>query len=104
MPLGSTANKHGRVIGDNVTGGDTRFPGVLGTTALSVLGTNVARIGLTEGQARARGEDVLTALVPGHDRAHYYPTSSRIVVKLIARRADERLLGAQVDDSVTTDD
>ncbi|HET7770829.1 MAG TPA: FAD-dependent oxidoreductase [Chloroflexota bacterium] len=96
VPLGSTANKHGRVIGDNVTGGDTRFPGVAGTTALTVLGTDVARTGVTEAQARARGQDVLTALVPGHDRAHYYPTSSRIVVKLVARRTDGRLLGAQV--------
>lgn len=29
VPLGSTANKHGRVIGDNVTGGDATFRGIV---------------------------------------------------------------------------
>jgi NADPH-dependent 2,4-dienoyl-CoA reductase/sulfur reductase-like enzyme/rhodanese-related sulfurtransferase len=96
IPLGSTANKHGRVIGDNVTGGDTRFPGVAGTTVFQVLETNVGRTGLTERQAREQGFDVLTALVPGQDRAHYYPTAARLVVKLVARRDDGRVLGAQI--------
>ncbi|NQU12076.1 FAD-dependent oxidoreductase, partial [bacterium] len=62
IPLGSTANKHGRVIGDNVTGGHTAFRGVVGTTVFKVLDYNIARTGLTEKQARALGEDVLTAL------------------------------------------
>jgi NADPH-dependent 2,4-dienoyl-CoA reductase/sulfur reductase-like enzyme/rhodanese-related sulfurtransferase len=96
VPLGSTANKHGRVIGDNVTGGNASFPGVAGTTVFQVLDFNVARTGLTERQARELGYDVLTALVPGHDRAHYYPTAARLVLKLVTDRETGRLLGAQV--------
>lgn len=96
VPLGSTANKHGHVIGDNVTGGNSTFPGVLGTTVFKVLDFNLARTGLTEKQARGLGRDVLTALVPGPDRAHYYPTAANLLVKLVAEASTGRLLGAQV--------
>lgn len=95
VPLGSTANKHGHVIGDNVTGGQSTFPGILGTTVFKVLDYNLARTGLTETQARRLGYNVLTALVPGPDRAHYYPTSATLLVKLVADAANGRLLGAQ---------
>ena len=40
VPLGSTANKHGRVIGTNVTGGDDTFPGILGTGIVKVFDDN----------------------------------------------------------------
>jgi NADPH-dependent 2,4-dienoyl-CoA reductase/sulfur reductase-like enzyme/rhodanese-related sulfurtransferase len=96
IPLGSTANKHGRVIGDNVTGGNTAFRGVTGTTVFKIFDYNLARTGLTEKQARALGESVVTALVPGPDRAHYYPTHAALLVKLVARAADGKLLGAQI--------
>jgi len=95
VPLGSTANKHGRVIGDNVTGGHSTFPGIVGTTVFKVLDYNVGRTGLTETQARKLGHNVLTALVPGPDRAHYYPTAAPLLLKLVADAANGRLLGAQ---------
>ena len=95
VPLGSTANKHGHVIGDNVTGGRSTFPGILGTTVFKMLDYNLARTGLTETQARRLGYNVLTALVPGPDRAHYYPTAATLLVKLVADAANGRLLGAQ---------
>jgi len=94
-PLGSTANKHGHVIGDNVTGGSSRFPGVMGTTVFKVLDYNLARTGLTEAEARKSGYKVITALVPGPDRAHYYPTAATLLVKLVADATTGKLLGAQ---------
>ncbi len=96
VPLGSTANKHGHVIGDNVTGGRSTFPGIVGTTVFKVLDYNLARTGLTERQARQLGYDVLTSLVPGPDRAHYYPTAAPLLVKLVADAVTGRMLGAQV--------
>jgi NADPH-dependent 2,4-dienoyl-CoA reductase/sulfur reductase-like enzyme/rhodanese-related sulfurtransferase len=96
VPLGSTANKHGHVIGDNVTGGHSTFPGIVGTTVFKVLDYNLARTGLTEKQARQLGHNVITALVPGPDRAHYYPTAKTVLVKLVADAGNGRLLGAQV--------
>ncbi len=96
IPLGSTANKHGRVIGDNVTGGKSTFPGVIGTTIFKVFDLNVARTGLTEKQAKELGYDVITALCPGPDRAHFMPGQKPIRIKLIADAKTGKLLGAQM--------
>ncbi len=96
IPLGSTANKHGRVIGDNVTGGKSTFPGVIGTTIFKLFDLNVARTGLTEKQAKELGYDVITALCPGPDRAHFMPGQKPIRIKLIADAKTGKLLGAQM--------
>ena len=95
-PLGSTANRQGRVVGLNVTGGNEVFPGVLGTLIFKTFDMNVARTGLNEREARNLGFDVETAITPGPDRAHYYPTAKLIAVKLIAERSTGKLMGAQV--------
>jgi len=95
VPLGSTANKHGRVIGTNVTGGRETFPGVAGTAAIKVFDFNVARTGLSETQAREAGYEVVTSLVPNYDHATYYPGYKEITVKLIAEKKTGRLLGGQ---------
>jgi len=94
IPLGSTANKHGRVIGDNVTGARSTFPGVLGTTIFKVFDFTVARTGLTEAEAKQLGYNVITAVSPSPDRFHLYPGQKPIRVKIIADKSG-KLLGAQ---------
>jgi len=96
VPLGSTANKHGRVIGDNVTGGSTEFPGVTSTTAFKVLDYNIGTTGLNSEKAEELGYDVVTSVAPRSEHANYYPTSKSVTIKLIADRETSRLLGAQV--------
>jgi NADPH-dependent 2,4-dienoyl-CoA reductase/sulfur reductase-like enzyme/rhodanese-related sulfurtransferase len=94
-PLGSTANKHGRVIGDNVTGGNSTFPGVLGTAIFKAFDINVGRVGLTEKDCAKLGIPYLAAVTPGPDRAHYYPTARPLVLKIVSSADDGRLLGLQ---------
>ncbi len=94
-PMGSTANKHGRVIGDNLLGGDEKFRGVLGTVVVKVLDMNVGKTGLSERDAKRLGYDYVTAMVGGHDRPHYMPGAKIITVKLIAEANTGRILGAQ---------
>jgi NADPH-dependent 2,4-dienoyl-CoA reductase/sulfur reductase-like enzyme/rhodanese-related sulfurtransferase len=96
VPLGSTANKHGRVIGTNVTGGDEGFPGIVGTGIAKVFDYNVGHVGLSQSQAQAAGYEVITSLVPGYEHATYYPRGKEILVKLVAEKANGRLLGGQV--------
>ncbi len=96
VPMGSTANKHGRVIGDNVAGRSSTFPGITGTAVCKVFDYNVGRTGLGEEQARQLGYDVVTALVPSSDCAHYYPDNKLLLVKIIADRKTGKLLGGQV--------
>lgn len=95
-PMGSTANKHGRTIGTNVTGGRDRFPGVLGTIMLKAFDYNVGRVGLSENEAREAGFEVVTALVPARDHAGYYPGAEEILVKLVADANTHVILGGQI--------
>jgi len=95
VPLGSTANKHGRIIGTNATGGSETFPGIVGTAVAKVFDYNVARTGLSETQAREAGFDIVTSLVPTFEHATYYPGAREITIKLVADKVDGRLLGGQ---------
>lgn len=94
-PMGSTANKHGRVIGDNVTGANTRFEGVLGTVVFKAFELNVGKVGLSENDCKKHGIPCITALVPGPDCAHYYPTSKPVIMKMVVHAENGRLLGVQ---------
>ncbi len=96
VPMGSTANKHGRVIGSNVTGGKDTFPGVVGTGVVKVFDLNVGRTGLNEAQAKEAGYEIVTSLVPSEEHATYYPGAKDILVKLVAEKVSGRLLGGQV--------
>jgi NADPH-dependent 2,4-dienoyl-CoA reductase/sulfur reductase-like enzyme len=96
IALGTHANKQGRVVGINATGGDVRFPGVIGTAITKVCAVEIGRTGLTMREAAHNGFDALEATIESSTRAHYYPGASPITVKLVVARADGRILGAQV--------
>ena len=95
-PLGSTANKQGRVIGDNIAGLETKFPGVYGTAAFRVLDWNCGTTGLTEKKARELGYDVVTTIAPRYDYSSYIPGAEYVIIKLIADRESCKVLGCQV--------
>ena len=95
-PLGSTANKHGRVIADNIMGMQTKFPGVAGTAVFKVLDWNCGTTGLTEKKATSLGYDVVTAITPRYEYSSYIPGAKYIIIKLIADRATCKVLGCQV--------
>lgn len=95
LPLGSAANKEGRLAANNALGHAERYPGVVGATAVKVFDWNLARAGLSETQARDRGLPVVTATVGAPDRPHYYPGGKLVLLKLIADRSNRRLLGIQ---------
>ena len=96
IPLGSTANKHGRVIGDNVTGGSEKFDGVLGTTVFKILDYTVGCTGLTERFAKELGYNVVTCIAPGPDMPHYYPGNAMVMTKLVVNKDNGKILGAQI--------
>ncbi len=95
VPMGSTANRHGRVIGTNITGGREKFSGVVSTACVKVFDFNVGRVGLGEKQARDSGFDVVTGTIPGLDKPAYYPGAKEIIIKLIANKKTGRILGGQ---------
>ena len=95
VPMGSTANKQGRVAAINICGGDDQFPGVVGSTVCRVFDFCVARTGLTEAAARQHGYETTTVLVPDTDQPHYMPTAKLLIIKLVVDSRTRKLLGAQ---------
>jgi NADPH-dependent 2,4-dienoyl-CoA reductase/sulfur reductase-like enzyme len=96
IALGTHANKEGRVVGVNATGGSLMFPGVIGTAVTKLCDYEIGRTGLSEREAAAAGFVSVSAKIEATSRAGYYPGSSAITVKLIADAHSGRLLGAQV--------
>ena len=95
VALGSIANKHGRVIGENICGANVKFRGILGTVVVRLLELNVGKTGLTEKEAKAAGYEIVTTMTTGNDRAHYMPESKLLTIKLIADAHSRKVLGIQ---------
>jgi NADPH-dependent 2,4-dienoyl-CoA reductase/sulfur reductase-like enzyme len=96
VPLGTHANKQGRVAGINLGGGYATFPGVVGTAVTKVCDLEIGRTGLSTKEAEAAGFAVVTAKVDSTNRAGYFPGAVAMTVKLIAEQKTGRLLGAQI--------
>lgn len=94
VPLGSTANKMGRIAGDAMTGGPLEHRGILGTSIVRVFDLGVAQTGFTEDRARAAGYDIEVLHNIKPDRPEYLG-GAPLVIKAVADRATGRLLGAQ---------
>ena len=94
-PLGSTANKMGRITGDVVTGGSLTFRGIAGTGIFKVFDLSVAACGLSEEQARQGGYDVVVSVNIKPDKPEYYG-GRELVIKAIADRKTDKLLGVQI--------
>lgn len=95
-PMGSTANKHGRIIGNNITGRADKFPGVVGTSVVKMFDWSAGKVGISEKEAARLGYDVATCIVPGPDITHFMPGKKLIMVKLIADKKTGKILGVQI--------
>lgn len=96
IPLGTHANRQGRVIGINIGGGYAAFEGVLGTAVTKICNVEIARTGLSEHEASAAGFMFDTVKVESTTRAGYYPGATNLTIKLVFERITGRLLGAQI--------
>ncbi|NLP35091.1 MAG: FAD-dependent oxidoreductase [Clostridiales bacterium] len=94
-PMGSTANKTGRIAGDSMTGGELTFRGVLGTGIFKVFDMTVAQTGLSEREAKSQGYDVVVChnIKPNKP---VYMGGKEMVIKGIADKKSGRLLGVQI--------
>ncbi|MBC1471955.1 FAD-dependent oxidoreductase [Listeria seeligeri] len=94
-PLGSTANKMGRIAGDTLTGGSLKHRGILGTGIVRVFDTAVAYTGLTEQEALEEGIDVEVLYNIKPDKANYLG-GKELTIKALADKKSGRILGAQI--------
>ena len=95
VPLGSTANKEGRVAAINLCGGSEDFEGILGSAVTRYLDLNISMSGLSEKNAQRLGYDTVSVVITKKDKAGYMPEVENITLKLIADRRSHRILGAQ---------
>ena len=95
IPLGSTANKEGRVCAINVSGGVEDFEGVMGSAVLRYRDLNISRTGLTEKEALKLGYEAISVIITKRDKAGYMPEVKNITLKLVADRRSHKILGAQ---------
>ena len=96
IPLGTTANKQGRVAGENAAGRETVFQGVAGTAQTKVFDLEVARTGLTSLEAERERIPHFVSTIQGRSRAKGYPAGKPITITYVVEEDTGRLLGAQM--------
>ena len=95
VPLGSTANKEGRVAAMNLCGQEDYFEGILGSAVTRCLGFTMSMTGFTEKKALENGFSPVTATVSKNDKVGYMPDVNNITLKIVADAKTGQLLGGQ---------
>ena len=96
ISLAGPANKQGRIIADNICGGDSRYPGSQGSSVIKVFDMTAATTGINETNARKAGLDVDTVIFSPMSHAGYYPGGKVMTMKVVFEKETYRLLGAQI--------
>jgi rhodanese-related sulfurtransferase len=94
-PLGSIANRHGRVIAENLAGNETVFKGVVGSFFVKVFDANVACVGLSQKTADRCDFRVEAVWGTFPDKPDFYPEFKLFTAKMVYAADDGRLLGIQ---------
>lgn len=95
IPLGSLANRQGRMVGNLLAGRSGSFGPVVGSGAVKVFAYNCSSTGLSQAAAKRAGIEVEAVWGTFSDKAHYHPDDKIIFCKLTYRPGDGRLLGFQ---------
>ena len=95
LPLGSLANRQGRVLADVLAGKNETFGPVAGAAAVKVFDLNVAAVGCTTARLGGDGLGVRQAWVSAEDRAHYWPEAKLILLGMVYDPSTRRVLGVQ---------
>jgi NADPH-dependent 2,4-dienoyl-CoA reductase/sulfur reductase-like enzyme len=95
FPLGTTANKQGRVAGENAAGGNARFEGIVGTLITKVFELGLARTGLTAAEARRNGFQAEEVTIDSRTHANYLGGKT-LTLTLVWDAASDLFLGCQI--------
>jgi NADPH-dependent 2,4-dienoyl-CoA reductase/sulfur reductase-like enzyme len=102
IPLATSANKGGRIAGENMLGGNATLPGILGTAIVKVFDYSMAITGMTEVDARKSGlfgkdgEFVGSTVIETNDRSSYWPGVAMLMIKLVFDKRGGRVVGSQM--------
>lgn len=96
ISLAGPANKQGRIIADNICGGDSRYLGSQGSSVIKVFDITAATTGINETNAKKAGLDVDKVILSPMSHAGYYPGGKLMTMKVVFEKGTCRLLGAQI--------
>ena len=96
IPLATGANKLGRMVANNLTGGEEKFLGSLGSACILAFEMELARTGITEEEAKKRNIAYKTVTIKDLDHAHYYPNYEDLHIKLVYSAENRKILGGQI--------
>lgn len=96
ISLAGPANKQGRIIADNICGGDSRYTGSQGSSVIKVFDITAAVTGVNETNARRAGLDTDSVILSPMSHAGYYPGGKVMTMKVVFEKKTYRLLGAQI--------
>ena len=96
LSLAGPANKQGRIVADNICGGDSRYRGSQGSSVIKVFDMTAASTGVNETNAKKAGLDVDTVILSPMSHAGYYPGGKVMTMKVVFEKETYRLLGAQI--------
>ncbi|WP_066648357.1 CoA-disulfide reductase [Christensenella timonensis] len=96
LPLGTAANKCGRIAGTNICGGHDVFVGMTSSAALKVCDMQLGRTGLGEREAIDMGYTVGSVTIEGRNHPAYFPGMEPLTIKVIYEKPSMRILGAQL--------
>jgi len=96
IALAGPANRQGRIAADVIAGRDSRFRGSQGTAIIGLFGAAIAWTGVSEKAMKRLGDkDYEKYYLYPNSNAGYYPGATPIAIKVLFRKSDGRLLGAQ---------
>ncbi len=94
FPLGTTANRMGRIAGLNMAGTPIKFPGILGTQIFKFFELSLAKTGLSLEEARSEGLEAEVFSAKRWDKAGYYPGASKARVDVVCQKNTGKIIGA----------
>ena len=95
-PLATGANKLGRIVGENLGGINSSFPGSLASSCIKVLDMEAAVTGITEEKAKSLNLDYKTTCITNYNQTHYYPGREKLLIKLVYDAKSKVILGGQI--------
>lgn len=96
ISLAGPANKQGRIVADNICGGDSRYLGSQGSSVIKIFDMTAATTGINETNAKKAGLDVEKVILSPMSHAGYYPGGKVMTMKVVFEKETYRLLGAQI--------
>lgn len=102
-PLGTNANKQGRIAGLNIMGQKRIYQGTLGTSILRFFNLTLAKTGLSAQEALESGFEIGSETIKSTDIAGYFPNHQFFTMKIIYEKESMAIMGAQIIGSGNVD-